>query len=422
MKRILTYILKVLTRLTLNRHHPRVIGITGSVGKTSTKEAVATVLSARFNVRASAGNYNNELGLPLAVLGERKSGGKNILAWLLIFARSLARLVKSDYPEVLVLEMGTDRPGDIRYLLDLSGPLEAAVITSIGISHLEYFGSRENLAREKLSLLKGLSRQGTAVLNFDDERVWAGRKAVKGQVLGFGFHPDADVYASGLQIIRHENEYGINFKIQHKGTVVPFFLPQSLGKPGIYAALAGAAVGLSFGMNLVEVSEALRKFTPPPGRLRLLPGVKRTWILDDTYNAAPASTVAALETLGNLGGGRKLAAIGGMAELGEATEEGHLQVADKIQEMMLDAVFLVGSLTEIIKRRLETNGFKGKIHWFESSDDARMSVQEELREDDTVLVKGSQSSRMEKVVKEIMADPESAGKFLVRQSAEWQDR
>ncbi|MGE5392863.1 MAG: UDP-N-acetylmuramoyl-tripeptide--D-alanyl-D-alanine ligase [Candidatus Saccharibacteria bacterium] len=422
MKSIIVYILRVLTRLTLLRYKPRIVGITGSVGKTSTKEAVSAVLKDKFKIRSSQGNYNNELGLPLAVLGE-KTGGRNPVAWAAVILKSLAKLVASDYPDILVLEMGSDRPGDIRYLLDLSGPLDCAVITTIGISHLEYFGSREELAKEKLTLLKGLARKGFAVLNFDDERVWNGRKSAKGDVIGYGFNPEADVSASDFQIIRHDDVYGVNFKILHRGTVVPFFLPQSLGKPAVYAALAAAAVGLGFGMNLVDVSEALRRnFNPPPGRLRLLSGIKRSWILDDTYNAAPASTVAALETLSILGAGRKLAAIGQMAELGEASDEGHRQVAAKLLEIGAEAVFLVGGLSRIIKDELEKLDFKGGVYWFETSDDARLSVQEELREGDTLLVKGSQSARMEKIVKEIMADPEAAPRLLVRQSGEWENR
>lgn len=421
MKTLIIYILRILTRMTLRRFKPRIVGITGSVGKTSTKEAISAVLGSKFSIRSSQGNYNNELGLPLAVLGE-KSGGKNPLAWLGIFVRSIFMLVGDRYPEILVLEMGSDKPGDIKYLIDLSGPMEAAVITTIGVSHLEYFGSREELAKEKLTLLRGLAKNGLAVLNFDDEKVWNGRKTFRGEAVGYGLNPSADIYASELQIIRHESEYGINFKIMRKGTVVPFFLPQSLGKPGVYAALAAAAIGLKFGMNLVDISEALRDFNPPAGRLRLLPGIKKTRILDDTYNAAPASTIAALETLASLEGGRKLAAIGHMAELGEASEEGHRQVADKISDLKLDAVFLVGGLSRIIKDELEKNGYIGKVFWFETSDDARLSVQEELEEGDTILVKGSQSARMEKIVKEIMAEPQAAPRLLVRQSREWENR
>src|SRR4051812_13914380 len=151
MNSILKTILRILAKLTLARFNPQIVAITGSVGKTSTKEAVATVLSKKFSVRASSGNYNNEIGLPLTIIDE-KSGGNNPLLWLLIFIKAIVKLFTTKYPQVLVLEMGTDRPGDIGYLVDMVGKIDVAIITSIGISHLEFFASPEALTKEKLSL------------------------------------------------------------------------------------------------------------------------------------------------------------------------------------------------------------------------------------------------------------------------------
>jgi UDP-N-acetylmuramoyl-tripeptide--D-alanyl-D-alanine ligase len=151
----------------------------------------------------------------------------------------------------------------------------------------------------------------------------------------------------------------------------------------------------------------------------LIDGIKHTRIIDDTYNAAPSSTNLALEVLSQVANGRKVAALGGMAELGSQNDAGHRAVAEKIQEVGVEAVFLVGENAKIIKDELERRHFSGTVKWFENSDNARIPVQNELREGDTILVKGSQSARMEKVVKEIMADPMLAEKLLVRQSEYW---
>lgn len=411
-------ILYILAKLTLARYRPRIVAITGSVGKTSAKEAITQVLKTRFSVRSSAGNYNNELGLPLTIIGE-ESAGRNPLVWLGVFLKGLLKLIYVNYPQVLVLELSSDRPGDIAYLVNLLGNINVGVVTAIGISHLEFFSNPENLAKEKLFLIKKLHQKSAAVLNFDSPRVFEGQSQTKAEVMGYGFNPQAQVLASDFQLIRSEGSWGVNFKLHYQGTVVPFFLPKALGKPAVYASLAAAAVGLRFGLNLVEVSEALKFFTPPPGRLRFIAGIKYTSIIDDTYNSAPDSAIAALEVLSQIAMGRKLAVLGQMAELGDRTEWSHRTVAAKIVENKVDLMFLVGETTKIIQDELVKRNFSGQVSWFADSDQARIPIQDSLLEGDTVLVKGSQSMRMEKIVKEIMADPENASKLLVRQSEKW---
>jgi UDP-N-acetylmuramoyl-tripeptide--D-alanyl-D-alanine ligase len=419
MKTFFAKILAILTRLILWKFKPVIIGITGSVGKTSAKEAIATVLKQRYSVRASSGNYNNEFGLPFTVLGQNFPG-KNPLGWIWLIIKSLFMLLGGRYPQVLVLEMGSDKPGDIAYLLQLTGPLDYAVVTDIGMSHMMNYGSREALAKEKLTLAKGIKSHGSAILNLDNDVIAAFLKSKNpGNAVTYGLDQESDVAASELQIYNKDNIFGMNFKIKHKGTVVPVLLPDALGRSNVYAGLAAAAVGLRMGLNLVEVSEALGFYRPPAGRLRLIDGIKHTKIIDDSYNAAPSSTNLALEVLTQVALGRKVAALGGMAELGSQNDAGHRAVAEKIQEVGVEAVFLVGENAKIIKDELERRHFSGTVQWFENSDNARIPVQNELREGDTILVKGSQSARMEKIVKEVMADPMLAEKLLLRQSEYW---
>jgi UDP-N-acetylmuramyl pentapeptide synthase len=313
-KKIIQLKLAFLARLFLRRFKPRIVAVTGSVGKTSTKEAIEVVLRKKYKVRASQANYNNEIGVPLAIIGEF-SAGRSVIGWTGVFFKALFKLSSNNYPEILVLEMGADKPGDIGYLCDMVGKLEVGVITNIGTSHLQFFSDQAELAKEKLTLIRKLKGDALAVLNFDSPKIYEGRTTTKAQVLGIGFHPAADVKVTDFQLINASDVWGANFKVHYKGTVVPFFIPNGLGKPAVYAALAATGVGLHFGLNLVEVSEALKTFQPPPGRLRLIKGIKRTTILDDTYNSAPASVIAALEVLDQIAPARKIAALGAMAEL-----------------------------------------------------------------------------------------------------------
>ncbi len=418
MKKILIAKLNFLARLIIRRFKPQIVGITGSVGKTSTKEAIYCVLKHHFDVRANTGSYNNEFGLPLTILGA-SAPGKNLFKWIGLLFKALLILLGNKYPKILILEMGADRSGDIQKLLAVTGGLQVAVITDIGVSHLQNYPNQKSLTREKLSILKGLNPDGVAVVNLDNEHLAEAWSGIKQNKFGYGFN-QADIQATDFQVIKNQDSFGINFKVHHKGNVVPFFIPNCLGQPTTYSALAACGVALAFKLNLVNVSDALREFEAPAGRLRYMPGVKHTFIIDDTYNAAPTSTLAALTVLTQIAPTRKLAAIGDMAELGTETEAGHKQVAHKIVELGLDSVFLVGQKGKIIFEELNAVKFPGESFWFADSDQAKMPVQNHLQPGDTILVKGSQAVRMEKIVLEIMADPLNAPNLLVRQSAKWQ--
>lgn len=421
MRKLLEFKLAFLAKLFLWRFHPKVVAITGSVGKTSTKEACFTILQTKFRVRQSLGNYNNELGMPLTIIGA-ESGGRNLLVWTWILVKSFLKLFyQSDYPQILVLELGVDHPGNMEYLTRILGRIDVAVITDIGISHLEFFADQSALASEKMSLIQKLQPAASAILNFDSPKVYEGRNQTKAKVMGYGFGAEAELKATDFHLIESENRRGSNFKAHYKGNVMPFFLPNSLGQPGVYAALAASAVGLHFGINLVEASEALKHYNPPLGRQRLVAGVNQTLIIDDTYNAAPASTIAAIDALNNIAKARKVIAIGSMAELGAQAEAGHKAVAAKIVESAISLVFLVGEEAKIIREELLRRKFNSRVEWFPTSDLAKIEVKKCILTGDTILVKGSQSARMEKIVKEIMTEPDRAAEFLVRQSNKWLD-
>lgn len=427
-KTVLQYLLHLLARRVLRKYQPEIVGITGSVGKTSTKEAVFAVLAGRFRVRQNVKNYNNEIGVPLSVLGA-ETGGKSLLKWLAVFFKGAKLIFKRDanYPEILILEMGADRPGDIRYLTNLA-PCKVGVVTAVGPAHTEFFKTVEKVVKEKQIIVSHLKRDGLAILNIDDERVAGMRPRVEAEVLTFGFKEEADV--RGLEIHLSQDwekgfliTRGINFKIQHKGAVVPVFLPEVIGPQQSYAALAAAAAGLSYGLNLLEISERLRAYAPPPSRMRLLPGIKFTTLIDDSYNSSPLAALAALKILAEIQvmeGAKKIAVLGDMMELGVYTEEAHQEVGQKAVEAGVDFLVTVGEAAKIIAQAAQEAGLsENQIAKFNRSEEAGLFLQEKLHSGDLILIKGSQGVRMEKMVVELMAEPWRAKELVCRQEERW---
>ena len=428
MRKTLEVLLKTLARLTLKRYQPKIIGITGSMGKTSTKEAVFCVLNNHFRVRRNIKNYNNELGLPLTVLG-LQSGGRSPLRWGWNLSTALWRLVfhSKKYPEILILEMAADKPGDLKYLTKIARP-DIAVVTGVGEIpvHVEFFKGPKAVAREKSTLVKVLNKTGFAVLNADDPLVLGMKSKTKAKAITFGFSKDADVLAEELDYsysLSEEELLGIRFKINSEGKVVPFRLRGTLGAHQLYAALAAVAVGRILGMNLVEISNALLEYQGPAGRMKLLGGVKQAFVIDDTYNASPEATKKALDVLREIPvEGKKIAVLGDMLELGDYTQKAHREIGRRAFKSA-DIFVAVGPRMKIAFAEAKAIGFaKDNLYFFETSNDAKKKVEELMDPEDLVLVKGSQSMRMEKVVEEIMAEPGRAPELLVRQEGEWKLR
>jgi UDP-N-acetylmuramoyl-tripeptide--D-alanyl-D-alanine ligase len=406
--------------LILKKYKPSIVGITGSVGKTSAKEATFLALSSKFRVRKNEKNYNNEIGIPLTILGA-ESGNRSIGKWIGVFWKGISLILfPHKYPEILVLEMGVDRPGDMKYLTSFI-PLKVAVITNISTSHIEFFKNIEHIAKEKGKIIENLPQDGTAILNADDERVMARRGKTKAKVLTFGFAKSAQLKATEVSLAYKEDiNEGINFKLDYKGKIIPVRLRHIYALHQIYAALVAASVGIIYKVNLIDISGALENFFPPAGRMNLIEGINDCYIFDDTYNASPVSTVAALEMVSEFPCQRKIAVLGDMLELGKAMEDGYEKVAKAIVDLKIDLFFGVGERMEVIVKELMDLGYPAKnISYFENPDLAVVQLEKELQSGDLVLVKGSQGMRMEKIVEKIMARPDKAGELLCRQNKEW---
>lgn len=421
-RKLLERLLRLMARAVLWRYHPAVVGVTGSVGKSSTKEAIALVLSRAFSVRAADGNYNNEIGIPLTIIGA-KSGGRSFFRWASVFMKWVTlMLLPRRYPEILVLEMGIDHPGDMEYLLGFV-PVKVGVATQVSGSHMANFGSMAGIAKEKGALIAALPEDGYAILNADDARVAKMSERTKAKVITYGFGA-ADVRADNIIFYSEAKRVeGFSFKLEFDGKSVPVRLPKIVARHHIPAALAAVAAGLAFRMNLVDIASALEAFEPLPGRLRLLPGQSGMMLIDDTYNASPVSMRAALQVLGELSAPRKIAVLGDMLELGPETDQDHAGLADAVLASGAHLAVLVGRHMRSLHDALLASGYARKqLLWMPDPIAASEALLRLVRPEDLILIKGSRGMRMEKVTESLFVDPAEAKDFLCCQSPEWRSR
>lgn len=350
------------------RHPIPVVAVTGSVGKTTTKEIIAHVLGRHYQVLKSEGNQNTEIGVPMTLLRLDAAHQRG------------------------VLELAMYALGEIRELCRIAKP-QIGVVTSVGSTHMERLGSIEAIAQAKAELPASLPRGGLAVLNGDDGRVRAMAAGTQARVICYGLHPENELRAEDIEV--HGLE-GISFRLRRGMASAPVHLPMP-GAHSAYAALAAAAVALEDGFAIEEVAEALGQAVP----LRLVPrpGLKGATVIDDTYNASPASTLAALDLLAHLPG-RRIAVLGDMLELGTFEEEGHRQVGRRAAQVV-QCLMAVGERGRIIGQEAQSKGL-ATVHFAADNEEAIATIKGILGEGDVVLVKGSRGMGMEAIVEEIV--------------------
>ncbi len=426
-KHIIGTIIQAQAKIVLKKYQPKIVAITGSVGKTSTKDAIYSVMAGSFHVRKSEKSFNSEIGVPLTILG-LNNAWSNPFKWLLnIYLGFKLIISKSTYPEWLVLEIGADRPGDIKKLSSWIKP-DVVVITKFAKVpvHIEYFKSKEAVVAEKGNLVTALKHDGTLILNSDDEDVFAFRSKVTNKVLTYGLFGDSQIRASNYSVYygdKNEMPLGINFKVDYAGNSVPLTIIGSLGNNNIYASLAALAVGINLGLNLVKCSENISHHELPRGRMRLIKGINNSVIIDDTYNSSPVASTSALETLkGIKTKGRRVAVLADMMELGRHTVDSHREIG-VLAATACDFLITVGLRSRTIAESAIDSGLSEKnVLQFDDSISAADYVKNIVQAGDIILIKGSQSTRMERVVKAVMLEPDRAADLLVRQDNEWQNR
>ncbi|MCZ7571969.1 MAG: UDP-N-acetylmuramoyl-tripeptide--D-alanyl-D-alanine ligase [Ardenticatenaceae bacterium] len=359
----------------------RVIGITGSVGKTTLKELTAAVLRQRYRTFRSAGNLNSDIGLPVTIL---------------------------DMPldsERAVLEMGMTRPGELTELAAIARPV-VAVVTNVGPSHLARLGSLEAITSAKAELVQTLPAGGTAILNGDDERVssMAALAPAGVTVLTYGLDPGNTIWASKIE--SHGLD-GISFRFHYAGQNIAARLPL-LGRHSVHASLAAAGVGLVEGQSWAEIISGLKDLAELEVlRLVVVPGINGSTLLDDTYNASPASVLAALNLLADLPG-RHVAVLGNMLELGSYTLKGHQIVARRAVEIC-ELLVTIGELGQLIADEALASGFD-PAQLFATSDRAAAVawLHEHLQPNDMVLIKASHGVRLDEVTNALVETPRQA--------------
>ncbi len=346
-----------------------VVAITGSNGKTTTKEMTHSILSGRFKTMKNKGNLNNHIGLPLSLAG-----------------------VASDV-EVIVLELGMNAPGEIKRLCEIALPSHG-IITNLGSAHIGRLGSRYAIRDAKLEILHGLS---TVVLNGDDAFLMEGVKDFGGEIITFSINNDSHVMAKDLHSTERGNRFTLAFR---DGGNVPVSL-NIHGIFNVYNALAASAVCFSLGITAEEIKSALEAYTAFPMRFEVTDKNGIT-IINDSYNANPASVKEALTELSVLNNGRAVAVLGDMFELGEFSEDEHRTVGNIVYDLGIDVLAAVGEMMSLAAEEINTKtDSKPLVYTFKSADEAGKNIKNILKRGDTVLIKGSRSMVMERILEGI---------------------
>jgi len=413
LKNLVRFVLKVLAKRRLKSFNGKIIAVTGSVGKTSTKDAIFTVLNTRHKVKRSLKSLNTDFGLLLTIL-DVETGWSSAFKWSWLLLKAAYFSMHKDCSEIMVLEFGVDKPGDMDFLTSIVKP-DIAVMTNIAPVHLAE-GQFENvgaIAEEKGKLISALKEGGAAILNIDNPFIDSlGSKCEGKKVITFGENEKADYRAQNIKLSLE----GIDFALEKNGEKFKIH-SAILGEYQAMVLLPAIICGELFGFKTEETIAALDKYILPPGRMSVIEGVKETTILDSSYNCSPESLKRALGILKKVGEKRrKVAVLGNMNELGAQSQKLHEAIGEMLPEYV-DLLITVGSEAAIFGEKMD----KKQAFETKNAQEAIELFKKKIQKDDLILVKGSQNNvRLERFVRAYMAHPEDANKLLVRQEKVWQ--
>lgn len=409
-------------KLALARHKPFIIGVTGNLGKTSTKDAIYAVMKNHFHTRRSEKSMNSEFGVPLTILGE-KSGWNNPLRWLFILIRGMFVPFQKEYPTHLVLEIGADRPGDIKSITSWVKP-DITVVTQFGEVpvHIEFFKDRDAVVEEKGYLVKALKDTGLFIYNKDDHDAARLLGLTQAEKMGIAIHEKADIQARDVRVYGSPLE-GTEAEIIIGEESHKLILPQVIGKSPVYCALPAIAVAKYLGVSIADACTSLHNEPKAKGRMRVLQGMNGSVIIDDSYNSSPKACEHGLKTLASIDTrGRKIAVLGDMLELGVHTRDEHYKIG-KVAAKSAHKLFTVGIRSRVTAEGALDGGMSDDaIMQCDTAIDAGKELVSILKEGDVVYVKGSQGVRMERTIAMILGANHNPKAVLVRQEAEWQNR
>lgn len=423
LKPLITFALARAARAVVRRYRPKIVMVTGSVGKTSTKDAVAAALSGHFFLAASEKSFNSEFGVPFTILGVGNPW-KNPFAWAKVAKAALGLLVlPNHYPKLLVLEVGADNPGDMARVLSIATPDLVVVtgLTRIPV-HVEAYESPEAVRQEEFSPALALSPGAPLIVPADDPFAVDLALGTVARVFTYGTEENAAVRVSECGFYKEGEAArvtGMRACVRFGSTEKEVVIRGSVGKTQVYPLAAAVATALSLGMSLAEAVAGIEKgYVPPPGRGRLLEGEKDTLIIDDSYNASPAAVEAALRNLAEFPRtiGRRIAVLGDMLELGRYSVSEHERIGVLARDVA-DIVFAVG----IRARAFGRADGRAEVRLFDTSRSAAEALREFIEPGDVILVKGSQSIRTERIVEALLKDKSDRAR-LVRQERAWKRR
>lgn len=363
-----------LARYYLRKVNPTVVGITGSNGKTTTKDMIAAVLSKRFNVHKTQANFNNEIGVPMTILEMKPN------------------------TEILVLEMGMDRPGQLHHLSELTHP-DVTVITMIGEAHIEFFGTRDKIADAKMEITDFLREDGEFIYNGDEPLLRERAEKLSQAKATFGFEKDDTVYATGFKSYKHHATFTVNDSEQQ------FSIPM-IGKHNVSNAMAALSVGRHFGESDEEIAASLSNFTPTVNRMEWEKGDVGEDIMSDIYNSNPTAVRAVITSFGQIEvpeGNRRIAVLGDMLELGEKSAELHRNLEDCLDPQVINEVYLYGTEMKNLYDALEDKYDAEHLHYYDRDQMQRMieDLKNDIKPHDIVVLKGSHGMHLEKVVERL---------------------
>ena len=367
--------LQSLAKYYLGKVNPTVVGITGSNGKTTTKDMVAAVLAKRFNVHKTQANFNNEIGVPVTILEMKPS------------------------TEILVLEMGMDRPGQLHHLSELVRP-DVCVITMIGEAHIEFFGTRDKIADAKMEITDFLKEDGKFIYNGDEPLLEERAAKIKQDKSTFGFREEDTVFATTFRSYMHHATFEINDSEQQ------FKIPM-IGKHNVSNALAAISVGRHFGENDEQIAQALANFTPTANRMQWKKGDVGEAIMDDVYNSNPTAVKAVTTSFGQVmvqDGGRRIAVLGDMLELGDESAELHASLANALDPAIINELYLYGPEMKNLYDALVDKYPAANLHYYPQDEMNHMidDLKNDIKPDDIVMLKGSHGMHLEKVLDRLM--------------------
>jgi UDP-N-acetylmuramoyl-tripeptide--D-alanyl-D-alanine ligase len=412
-------LLAYLAHEIIGKYKPKIVMVTGSVGKTSTKDAVAAVLSVRYHLRANEKSFNTEYGVPLTIFGQ-KNPWRSVSAWLGALKAALALLLlPNHYPNLLVLEVGADRPGDLAKILRIANP-DVVVLTRLPEVpvHVEAYAAPEAVREEEFSPAYSLSPGAPLIIPADDPFAVAMASRIPARVISYGLAPDADVRISHIDFhIERGHVLGMQATVKsgaHSGKMI---IKGSVGKTQLLPGASAIATAQALGATFDEALQALSGYEAPAGRGRVFKGKNGTTLIDDSYNASPAAVEEALMTLKDMPTeGRKVAVLGDMLELGRYSVFEHERIGT-LAAHAADVVISVGIRARALAESARV-ARAGCAFSYDNSSEAARGLADYIEPGDVILIKGSQSIRTERIVESLLGDSADVSK-LVRQEEDW---